>query len=151
MLAVTTTLGGFDAVGFAQASRVDWVSIADVIEAAISWIEAINPTLGGLAYCRVFTQARPTALNTVGRFFSGVHTCIKDSIDVTEQRTMWGSDAWVPQNAFDDCEFTRLYLVTGLVLLGKTQLSEFGFSASVEHLSLMSCGTPTAPPVPHLR
>ena len=30
-------------------------------------------------------------------------------------------------------EFARLFLATGLVPVGKTQLSEFGFSASAEH------------------
>ena len=32
-----------------------------------------------------------------------------------------------------DGEFTRLYLATGPTPLGKTQMSEFGFSASAEH------------------
>ena len=46
---------------------------------------------------------------------------------------MRGTDAWVPQAAVADGEFTRLYLATGPVSLGKTQLSEFGFSAAAEH------------------
>ena len=32
-----------------------------------------------------------------------------------------------------DGDFARMYLATGLIPLGKTQLSEFGFSASAEH------------------
>ena len=46
---------------------------------------------------------------------------------------MQGTDAWAPFDAAADGEFTRLYLATGPVSLGKTQLSEFGFSASAEH------------------
>jgi amidase len=46
---------------------------------------------------------------------------------------MHGTDAWTPWNATSDGEFTRLFLATGLAPVGKTQLSEFGFSASAEH------------------
>ncbi len=46
---------------------------------------------------------------------------------------MHGTDAWTPRKAVADSEFTRLYLATGLTSLGKTQMSEFGFSASAEH------------------
>ena len=46
---------------------------------------------------------------------------------------MRGTDAWVPWDAPADGEFTQLYLATGPVSLGKTQLSEFGFSAAAEH------------------
>jgi amidase len=39
----------------------------------------------------------------------------------------------VPRRAAVDGEFTRLYMATGLISLGKTQLSEYGFSPSAEH------------------
>jgi amidase len=44
-----------------------------------------------------------------------------------------GTDAWTPRPAPADGDFARSYLGAGLVALGKTQLSEFGFSASAEH------------------
>ena len=47
--------------------------------------------------------------------------------------TLQGADAWEPQERPDDGDFARMYLATGLLPLGKTQLSEFGFSASAEH------------------
>ena len=126
-------LGELDAVGLADAIRAGLVGRAEVIEAAIARTEAVNPALNGLAF-EVFQQARETAADgATGAFFAGVPTFIKDNVDVAGQPTMRGSDAWVPRAAVADGEFTRLYLATGPVSLGKTQLSEFGFSAVAEH------------------
>jgi amidase len=132
-------LGDLDAVGLSAAIRADWVSRADVIEAAIARTEAVNPALNGLAY-KAFEQARAAAAaqpaTGFSRFFEGVPTFIKDNVDVAGQPTMRGADAWTPFDAVTDSEFTRLYLATGPISLGKTQMSEFGFSASAEHLRL---------------
>ncbi|OMC57298.1 amidase [Mycobacterium sp. IS-836] len=126
-------LGDLDAVGLSAAIRAEWVSRADVIEAAISRTEAVNPVLNGLAH-KAFDQARATAAGSRATgFFSGVPTFIKDNVDVAGLPTMRGADAWTPFDAVADGEFTRLYLVTGPTALGKTQMSEFGFSASAEH------------------
>ncbi|MGH3636668.1 MAG: amidase, partial [Mycobacterium sp.] len=43
------------------------------------------------------------------------------------------TDAWTPRAAVLDGEFTRVYLGTALTPLGKSQMSEYGFSASAEH------------------
>ncbi|MGB8387081.1 amidase [Mycobacterium sp.] len=126
-------LGDLDAVGVADAIRAGWVSRADVIEAAIARTEAVDPVLNGLAYA-AFAQARAAASATPATgFFSGVPTFLKDNVDVAGQPTMRGADAWTPRDAVADGEFTRLYLATGPTSLGKTQMSEFGFSASAEH------------------
>jgi amidase len=126
-------LADLDAVGLADAIRAGSVGRADVVEAAIARTEAVNPALNGLAY-KAFDQARATAqASPAGGLFSGVPTFVKDNVDVAGQPTMRGTDAWTPRNAVADGEFTRLYLATGLTSLGKTQMSEFGFSASAEH------------------
>lgn len=128
-------LGDLDAVGLSAAIRAEWVSRADVVEAAISRTEAVNPVLNGLAH-KAFEQARAAAANPSAgssRFFDGVPTFIKDNVDVAGLPTMRGADAWTPFDAVADGEFTRLYLATGPTALGKTQMSEFGFSASAEH------------------
>lgn len=126
-------LGDLDAVGLADALRAGSVGRADVVEAAIARAEALNPALNALAY-EAFGRARETAnADPASGFFSGVPTFLKDNVDVAGQPTMRGTDAWTPRNAAADGEFTRLYLGTGLTSLGKTQMSEFGFSASAEH------------------
>src|SRR5580693_2748568 len=129
-------LGDLDAVGLADALRAGRVSRVDAVEAAIARTELVNPVLDGLAY-KAFELARKTAstasVNAPNGFFCGVPTFIKDNIDVAGQPTMRGTDAWAPFDAVADGEFTRLYLATGAISLGKTQMSEFGFSASAEH------------------
>jgi amidase len=89
--------------------------------------------VNGLAH-EVFDQARAEASKPAkDGFFSGVPTFIKDNADVAGSPTMLGTDAWAPVDAVADSEITKLYLATGPTLLGKTQMSEFGFNASAEH------------------
>ncbi|OBF57518.1 amidase [Mycobacterium sp. 852002-50816_SCH5313054-b] len=126
-------LGDLDAVGLADALRAGSVGRAEVTEAAIARTEAVDPVLNGTAH-KAYEQARAAAAGgPAAGFFSGVPTFVKDNVDVAGQPTMHGTDAWTPWNATSDSEFTRLYLATGVAPVGKTQLSEFGFSASAEH------------------
>ena len=135
-------LGELDAVGLADAIRAGRVGRAEVIEAAIARTEAVNPALNGLAY-EAFQQARAAAkADPASGPFSGVPTFVKDDVDVAGQPTMRGADAWVPFDAAADGEFTRVYLATGVTPLGKTQMSEFGFSASAEHPRLGAVRNP---------
>jgi amidase len=126
-------LGDLDAIGLANAIKSGRVGRAEVVEAAIARAQAVNSAVNGLA-CETFDQARGAASQPPkDGFFSGVPTFIKDNVDVAGLPTMHGADAWGPFDAVTDSEFTQLYLATGPTLLGKTQMSEFGFNASAEH------------------
>lgn len=134
-------LGDLDAVALADAIRTGQVGRAEVVEAAIARAEAVNPELNGLAY-QAFDAARAAAGQRCSGFFQGVPTLIKDNIDVVGQPTMNGTDAWEPRPASADSVVTRVVLDTGLISLGKTQLSEFGFSAAAEHPRLGAVRNP---------
>src|SRR5580693_9571428 len=132
-------LGDLDAVGLVDAIKSGRVGRGEVVEAAIARTKAVNPELNGLAY-QAFDRARAEAAKAAESsapardgFFSGVPTFVKDNVDVAGLPTMLGTDAWPPRPAEIDGEFTRLYLATGVTPLGKTQMSEYGFSASAEH------------------
>jgi amidase len=127
-------LGDHDAVGLVEALGTGAVTATELVEAAIARTEAVNPALNGLAY-EAFDRARDRA-NAPGRhggFFDGVPTFIKDNVAVRGMPTMQGTDAWNPTPMPADGAFARVFLSTGLIPLGKTQMSEFGFSASAEH------------------
>jgi amidase len=128
-------LGQFDAVDLVERLESGEVSVSELIEAAITRTEAINPALNGLAYAafgRARTRARAGQASHRG-FFDGVPTFIKDQIDVAGMPTMQGTDAWQPHPAAADGDFARMYLATGLVPLGKTRLPEFGLCPAAEH------------------
>ena len=127
-------LGGRDAVGLVDALRAGQVSATELVEAAIARTQAVNPTLNGLVY-EAFDRAREraSAARPYGGYFDGVPTFIKDNVAVAGMPTMQGADAWEPRPIRADGAFARVFLSTGLVPLGKTQMSEFGFSASAEH------------------
>src|SRR6185312_2564290 len=127
-------LGEDDAVRLVERLRAADVSAAELAEAAIARAEAVNPALNGLAY-EAFDRARRQVdqVQSSDDFFAGIPTFVKDNVDVAGMPTMQGTDAWTPRPARTHGDFARLYLGTGLIPLGKTQLSEFGFSAAAEH------------------
>ncbi|POX99168.1 amidase [Mycobacterium kansasii] len=126
-------LGDLDAVALAEAIRCGQVHRAELAEAAIARSQAVNPKLNAVAY-EAFGMAREAARRGMADgYFGGVPSYIKDNVDVSGLPTMRGTDAWTPHRADNDSEITRLLLSTGLIALGKTQMSEFGFSAAAEH------------------
>lgn len=134
-------LGNDDAVGLVEKIRSGRVSSSELVEAAIARVEAVNPALNGLAY-EAFDAARREAGTTNDAFFAGLPTFVKDNIDVKGMPTMSGTDAWAGWPAKAHSEFTSAFLGTGLVPLGKTRMSEFGFSASAEHPRLGAVRNP---------
>ncbi len=118
---------------FPRRSQAGRIGRVEVVEAAIARTEAVNPALNGLAH-KAFDRARAqSAAPARGGLFSGVPTFVKDNVDVAGLPTMRGTDAWPPRPAEVDSDFARMYLATGMTPLGKTQMSEYGFSASAEH------------------
>jgi len=127
-------LGDDDAVGLVQKLRAAEVTADELVEAAIARTEAVNPTLNGLAF-EAFDRARTRAhaRRPFGGYFDGVPSFIKDNVAVEGMPTMQGTDAWDPRPMPSDGKFAPVFLATGLIPLGKTQMSEFGFSGSAEH------------------
>ncbi|WP_024447058.1 amidase [Mycolicibacterium iranicum] len=127
-------LGDLDAVGLVAALSAGSVSAAEVVDAAIARTEKVNPALNGLAH-EAFERARVRGglRHPYGGFFDGVPSFIKDNVAVADMPTMRGTDAWDPVPASGDGDFAKAFLATGVVPIGKTRMSEFGFSAAAEH------------------
>ena len=131
-------LGNLDAVAMVEGLRTGRFSRSELIDAAIARTETVNPVLNGLAlaaFDRARAQAAGSRSATSGfsGYFDGIPTFIKDNVDVEGMPTMQGTDAWDPTPHTRHGDFAEFFLQTGLIPLGKTQLSEFGFSASAEH------------------
>lgn len=125
-------LGEDDTVSLVSRLRSGDVSGSELVEAAIARVDAVNPSLNGLAY-EAFDRAREQAGSLGSGFFAGIPTFFKDNVEVAGMPMMQGTDAWAPTPAHQDGDWARLFRKTGLIPLGKTQLSEFGFSGAAEH------------------
>jgi amidase len=125
-------LGEHDAVGLVDALHAGEVSIPEVVEAAIARAERVQPELNGISH-EAYDRARAEARDPRPGFFAGVPTWLKDNVETAGMPTMQGTDAWTPVPEKRDGDFARMYLATGLLPLGKSQLSEYGFSPSAEH------------------
>lgn len=134
-------LGDLDTVGLVEAIQSQQVSIPEVVDAAIARIEKVNPEVNGLAYAD-FDRARMQARDPRGGYFAGVPTMVKDNSAVAGTPTQNGSDAYTAPTAHADGDYARLYHATGLLTLGKSQLSEFGFTPTAEHARLGSVRSP---------
>ncbi|WP_041788669.1 amidase [Mycolicibacterium gilvum] len=136
-------LADSDAVGLVEALRAGTVSPTELLDAAIARLEKVDPHLNGLAHAAYDgARARAAQHRRYGGFFDGVPSFLKDNVAVAGMPTMNGTDAWAPSPAAAHGDFARAYLATGLVPVGKTQMSEFGFSAAAEHPRLGAVRNP---------
>jgi amidase len=134
-------LGEYDAVGLVEALHRHEVGVGEVVEAAISRVEKVAGALNPVAH-ELYERARAEARTPRPGYFAGVPTLVKDNCDLAGVPTMQGTDAWAPRPAKADGDWARMYLATGLIPVAKSQLSEFGFSASAEHPRLGAVRSP---------
>jgi amidase len=124
-------LGDHDAVGLAAEIAAGRVSRKEAVEAAITRTRALDPNLAGLARDR-FGEALADSGAPHGGFFAGQPSFVKDNSDVVGVPTQHGTRAFVARPAAADGDFARMYGLIGTTTVGKTRLSEYGFSASAE-------------------
>jgi amidase len=124
-------LGDLDAVGVAASIRSGDISAREATEAAIARIERVDPTLNALVV-RDFERALDQASSPGPGVFSGVPTVVKDNTDVAGLPTRHGAESVPARDAKTDAAFTTQLRSTGIVILGKSTMPEFGWSASTE-------------------
>ena len=126
-------LGEHDAVALVEEIRSGRVSRREVVQAAIDRSNRLDPVLRGVAADRFSTAAAEADTPTDG-YFAGVPTYVKDNSDVRGLATQHGTRAFVARAAKADGDVARVLGLLGATVLGKTRLSEFGFSPSAEPL-----------------
>ena len=124
-------LGDLDAVGVAASIRSGDISAREATEAAIARVEQVDPVLNAVVV-RDFERALDQASSPGPGVFSGVPTVIKDNTDVAGLPTRHGAESVPARDAEADAEFTAQLRSTGVVVLGKSTMPEFGWNASTE-------------------
>ncbi|MFF5284023.1 amidase [Streptomyces sp. NPDC013171] len=122
-------LGEHDAVGLAEAIRRGEVGAAEAARDAAARVRAVEERLHA-----VQTHVEiPVPGAAAGGAFAGVPSFVKDNTDHQGLPTGHGSAAFTPRPARRHAPFARQFLSSGVTVLGKTRLPEFGFSPSTEY------------------
>ncbi|MFI8521896.1 amidase [Streptomyces sp. NPDC085481] len=122
-------LGEHDAVGLADAIRRGEVGAAEAARDAAERVRAVEARLHAV---QVHVDA-PAHTTGSGGVLAGVPTFVKDNTDYLGLPTGHGSAAFTPKAARRHAPFARQFLSSGVTVLGKTRLPEFGFSPSTEY------------------
>ncbi|MBT2442776.1 amidase [Streptomyces sp. ISL-36] len=124
-------LGEHDAVGLAEAVRRGEVGADEVARDAAERVRAVEARLHAVqAHVEI-----PAHATGAGGAFAGVPTFVKDNTDYLGLPTGHGSAAFTPRAARRHAPFAGQFLSSGVTVLGKTRLPEFGFSPTTEYES----------------
>ena len=131
-------LAAHDAVGLAGLLRDGSVEPEEVARAAVRRVRAADARLHAVQ-TPLYEEALATSAgrrlagsSAAAGVFAGVPSFVKDNTDYRGLPTGHGSAAFVPTPAKRHAPFTRQFLSTGVAVLGKTRLPEFGFNATTE-------------------
>ncbi|MEK9517903.1 amidase [Streptomyces venezuelae] len=123
-------LGEHDAVGLAAAIRRGEVGAAEAARDAAARVREVESRLHAVqTHLGVPAPAGAPAAGA----FAGVPTFVKDNTDYLGLPTGHGSASFTPRPARGHAPFARQLLSSGVTVLGKTRLPEFGFSPSTEY------------------
>ncbi|MDX1707277.1 MAG: amidase [Desulfobacterales bacterium] len=132
-------MGGFkeydqyDGIGLAELVSKKEMTASEVCEEAISRIENINPVINAVI-APMFELARKTVQESLPEGpFCGVPFLLKDLLsDLAGVPQTMGSKACQNYIPAQDSELVKRYKKAGLVILGKTNLPEFGLLGITE-------------------
>ncbi|MEV6097659.1 amidase [Nocardia sp. NPDC051981] len=121
-------LGEHDGVAIAALIRSGELSAAEVAKAARERVAQVDPVLHA-----VVVEADPPLISGDREaLLYGVPAFVKDNTDVAGLPTQHGSAAWRARPAKAHGPFAKQFLGTGMTVLGKSTLPEFGLNATTE-------------------
>lgn len=122
----------YDGLGLAQLVKSGEVSAAELAEEAIARIEKHNPALNAVV-TKMYDQGRATATAPADGPFQGVPFLLKDILgDYEGVPTQSGSRFMSGVPATRDTTLTARFKKAGVVILGKTNVPEFGLLPTTE-------------------
>lgn len=126
-------LSDLDAVGVAQLIASGSASRTEVLDAALSRIDRVEPLVNGIVHDdRARAAVRAEGPGLADGPFSGVPSLIKNNTDFAGLPTQQGSAALPSVPATTSEEFTDQFLSTGVNIVGSSSLPAFGLTASTE-------------------
>ncbi|MEE2057660.1 amidase [Rhodococcus artemisiae] len=121
-----------DAVGLAELVTRGEVSAVELLDTALSRLDAVDPTLNTVVQ-RLDERARVRAEGPLSGPFAGVPFLVKDLLqDVVGTPTGSGSRALAEIPAAQNSVLVDRWLDSGLVIFGKTNTPEFGAKGITE-------------------
>ncbi|MEV7182468.1 amidase [Kitasatospora sp. NPDC093679] len=135
-------LGDHDAVALAGLVRSGEASPDELAEAAAARARRIDAALEPVAFAA--RLPRLTADSRLAPFY-GVPTYLKDNVDLRGMPTGQGSAAFRARPARRTAGFADQFLATGVAVLGKSRLPEFGLNASTEYAAAEPVRNPWKP------
>ncbi|WP_198347369.1 amidase [Nocardia terrae] len=121
-------LGEHDGVGIAELIRRGELSASEVAKAAQERAARVNPVLNAV----VVAMDSPVVSGDREALLFGVPTYVKDNTDLAGVPTQHGSVAWRARPAKANGPYAKQLLSSGMTVLGKTTLPEFGLNATTE-------------------
>ncbi|MFJ9694309.1 amidase [Kitasatospora sp. NPDC101183] len=136
-------LGEHDAVALADLVRTGGAGPRELVAAAVARAARIDAALAPVAHDH---HDRPRiSREGIGGPLWGVPTYLKDNVDLRGVPTGMGSAAFRARPARRNARFADQFLSTGLAVLGKTRLPEFGLNASTEFAAAEPVRNPWEP------
>jgi amidase len=122
-----------DGIGLAALVRSGEVSATELLETAISRIEALNPALNAVIRTR-FERAHVEASQVdLAAPFAGVPFLVKDLLaTLAGEQTANGTRLLVDAPMPRDSELVRRFRAAGVVIVGRTNTPEFGLTPYTE-------------------
>ncbi len=121
-----------DGLGLAELVRGGEVQAKDLVDCAIKRIEARNPRLNAVVH-KMYDQALAACRQSLEGPFAGVPFLVKDMLLAVAGEPLTAScaflDGFVPRY---DSELVSRYKRAGLVMVGKTNVPEFGIMPVTE-------------------
>ncbi len=137
-----------DGVGLAELIRRGEASPLEVVDAAIAGVERHNPRINAVVY-QAFDEARAAARGPLPDGpFRGVPFLVKDLLLQVAGWPRTSGSRYAANAGFTDAEdsgLMRRYRASGVVTLGKTNLSEFGIAGTTETGLFGPCRNPWNP------
>ena len=121
-------LGARDGVALAELVASGTASAQELADAALRRATTVADRLGAIAHHAMRPRRQPNPDSEL----DGVPTYVKDNADVLGMPTNHGTAAFVAGLAGRDGIYTQQFLSTGVTVLGKSRMPEFGFNASTE-------------------